>query len=68
MERQCAREHMFTVLIGLRSGGQGTIVDSGTTFTYFPTAVFNDLKAKINTWCHAGANRCVGSGAGLPVS
>jgi hypothetical protein len=40
--------------------GQKTILDSGTTFTYVPPAVFGDLTTAIREWCAAAVGRCNG--------
>ena len=40
--------------------GQGSIVDSGTTFTYLPSGAFNGVKTKMTQWCSGGSGRCKG--------
>ena len=41
-----------------------TIVDSGTSFTYVPTDVFNALVAAVESYCSGG--RCVGERVAVP--
>ena len=43
-----------------------TIVDSGTSFTYVPSAAFNALKNAIAAFCSGGGGRCAGTLVAVP--
>jgi len=45
--------------------GQGTIVDSGTSFSYLPSSSFTKLKASITAACRV-PGKCVGSTVHVP--
>lgn len=42
--------HLSTVLQGLFDIGHGTVLDSGTTFTYLPTQAFNQLHIHVSDY------------------
>lgn len=42
------------------TASHSAIVDSGTTFTYLPQAMFRTLETRISAWCAAYKGRCAG--------
>eukprot|EP00939_MAST-03C_sp_MAST-3C-sp1_P002681 g2681.t1 len=41
--------------------GKGALVDSGTSFTYVPSAAWSAMKSQFARWCSVSADRCRGS-------
>ena len=48
------------------NSGQGTIVDSGTSFGYLPSSMFSKVLHQIKSYC-ASSSKCKGQSASCPV-